>query len=174
MEIKTWELDRRKEELRFQYEEDLSHLVKEVDELRKISPVKVAGVAYETGGFYTVKGHLQSKAVLQCSRCLAPFDYHIEVDFTEIFIPERIETNLDQENENVHRLTSDEIDLTSLVEEIVLLEIPYAPVCQEECKGLCPVCGTNLNELQCNCDKTRIDPRLADLAKWFDQNKDSK
>ncbi|TCS79229.1 YceD family protein [Tepidibacillus fermentans] len=174
MKIKTWELDRRKDGLRFDYEENLSHLVKEIGDLKGISPVKVTGIAYETGGFYRIKGHIQCETTLQCSRCLTIFDYPIDLDFTELFIPEGMETKIDQENENIHHLTSDEIDVTSIVEEVVLLEIPYVPICNKECKGLCPVCGSNLNEQQCNCDTSRIDPRLADLTKWFDSNKNSK
>jgi len=48
--------------------------------------------------------------------------------------------------------------------------MPYIPLCKESCLGLCVTCGVNLNEETCNCKKEIIDPRLADLADWFDKD----
>jgi len=172
LKIKTWELDRRKNELRFNYKEDLSFLAEEINDLEKIQPVDVIGIAYRSVDSYTVKGQISTIVSLRCSKCLKPFDYVIESDFLDIFIPE--ESNESQSDESIHPLTSDEIDISSIVEETILLQIPFAPSCSKDCKGLCPVCGTNLNEQQCGCDTTKIDPRLADLAKWFDQKEDTK
>ncbi|WP_339063397.1 DUF177 domain-containing protein [Tepidibacillus marianensis] len=175
MKIKKWELDRRKDELRFRYKEDLSYLVEEINDLEQILPVEVIGVAYQTGGdTYTVKGQISTTVLLRCSKCLQTFDCAIESDFLDIFIPEEIESQESQTDENIHLLTSDEIDISSIVEELFLLQLPYVPLCSKDCKGLCPVCGTNLNEKQCDCDTSRVDPRLADLAKWFDQKEDTK
>ena len=58
------------------------------------------------------------------------------------------------------------IDLDPLVEEQVLLALPAYPVCEEGCKGLCPVCGQNQNEKACGCDRHVPDPRWAGLAKF--------
>ena len=172
LKIKLYELDRRKDEFRFDYEEDVHHLLKEVEDLIDISPVKVTGMAFHSNGSYTVKGHLETVAILRCSRCLQPYEQPINVDFTDIFVPNDNEVLNKQEDENIHSIAGDEIDITSLVEEAILLQIPFVPICDEDCKGLCSVCGTNLNEHQCHCETTRIDPRLADLAKWFDQTEE--
>ena len=53
--------------------------------------------------------------------------------------------------------------MTPYIREAVLLELPYAPVCREDCKGLCPVCGVDRNRESCSCNTERIDPRLAVL-----------
>ena len=57
------------------------------------------------------------------------------------------------------------IDLDPILREQVLLALPGYPVCQDGCKGLCTVCGTNLNERECGCDRKVPDPRWAGLAK---------
>jgi len=58
---------------------------------------------------------------------------------------------------------SKEIDLSKTLYEAIVIAQPICVVCKEECKGLCPHCGTNLNHTKCNCIKTRIDPRLEKL-----------
>jgi uncharacterized protein len=55
------------------------------------------------------------------------------------------------------------IDLDPIVREQILLELPEYPVCDEQCKGLCPVCGANLNDRECGCDRHVPDPRWAGL-----------
>ena len=57
------------------------------------------------------------------------------------------------------------VDLDPILREQVLLSLPEYPVCQEGCKGLCSVCGKNLNEGECGCDRKVPDPRWAGLAK---------
>ena len=59
---------------------------------------------------------------------------------------------------------NDELDLSGVVSEQVVLEIPMKPVCREGCRGLCPQCGADLNEANCGCDHTVSDPRFAALA----------
>jgi uncharacterized protein len=57
------------------------------------------------------------------------------------------------------------IDLAPILREQILLSLPAYPVCRESCKGLCPVCGQNLNERECGCDRRVPDPRWAGLEK---------
>lgn len=169
MKIKIWDINKSKESLEFDYTEDFSYLLKEFGQLKAISLVKVKGTASKTADFYTIKGSATSELQIECSRCLNYFDYVLECYYEEIFVPEDIETNFDlYVEDNIHLLDSEEIDLTRIIEEAILLNIPYAPICSEDCKGLCPTCGTNLNEKTCSCKDEKIDPRLADLANWFD------
>jgi uncharacterized protein len=58
----------------------------------------------------------------------------------------------------------DQIDLSAVLSEQVVIDVPMKPVCSEECKGLCPNCGADLNEGECNCKEDKTDPRLAPLA----------
>lgn len=169
MKIKIWEIDRLKEPLRIDYSEDFNYLVKDLSEVLAISPVTVKVKASKITGIYNVKGEVSTTLEMKCSRCLNLFQYNLESDFEELFIPNDVEVNLGEENDEVNIMDSDEIDLTKIVEETVILSIPYVPVCDEDCKGLCPSCGINLNKEHCNCKIEKIDPRLADLSKWFDQ-----
>jgi len=174
MLLKTWDLNRRKDGLKLDYTEDLSHLSKEIQQLHQISPVKVVGLAQAVGGIYTLKGTVSTELTLQCSRCLTNFSYDLKNQFDEVYIPNDIEMNWDHkenvEEDNVHYLDSDEIDITKIVEEAVLIQIPMVPICKEDCKGLCSNCGNNLNQTSCDCKTEVIDPRLAALSKWFKKN----
>lgn len=170
MKIKIWEFSKTRDTIDFSYLENLNHLTKEIDQIIEISPVKVEGKAVKVSDVYTVKGRVKTNMVFKCSRCLTDFDYNLENDFEEIFVTKAIEVNQDEEDEELKRLESEEINLTPIVGEAVILAIPYIPVCNEDCKGLCPNCGENLNKTVCECKTEKTDPRLADLAKWFDQN----
>jgi uncharacterized protein len=64
-------------------------------------------------------------------------------------------------------VTDDKIDLRPFLEAELVLNLPLAPLCDENCKGLCPECGTNRNEQLCTCKTDRIDPRLEALQNWF-------
>ena len=59
------------------------------------------------------------------------------------------------------------VDLTSLMQETIVTELPLRLLCKEDCKGLCPKCGTDLNLGSCSCEHKEIDPRLAGLADFF-------
>lgn len=168
MKIKIQELDKAKNGVSFDYLEDLSHLEQDLNQLISISPVEVKGNAEKTADVYEVKGKLAAEMKLKCSRCLTDYDYRIEDEFDELFVPKNVEQDSDQEN--IHPIDRDEIDISFIVEEVVFMNIPYIPLCHEDCKGLCPTCGTNLNIETCTCEPVKVDPRLADLAKWFDQN----
>lgn len=135
---------------------------------------------WNAGDRLLVKADLTGQAVLQCSRCLSPFSMPLHVKFEEEFVegtPDDEPTNdADDEDEDlegdesgrtVSYYTGDEIDLSEPLREYALLEVPMKPLCDEDCQGLCPTCGTNLNEGSCRCGEESpavVDPRLAKLA----------
>ncbi|MDD2499121.1 MAG: DUF177 domain-containing protein, partial [Desulfitobacteriaceae bacterium] len=65
--------------------------------------------------------------------------------------------------EEIYFYEGDKIDILPQVLQTILLELPMKVLCREDCKGLCPVCGTNLNIKECRCERESIDPRLAAL-----------
>jgi uncharacterized protein len=96
-----------------------------------------------------------------CRRCLKPLQLDERVDFTREYVPEpAAEAAEDSDDETYH---GKEIDLQPALREQILLSIPPSPLCREECKGLCPKCGKDLNEAECGCDRTVADPRWAAL-----------
>lgn len=129
-------------------------------------PVSVDLHAQFSVGVIEVTGEIKLQLTQSCSRCLKPIDEALTISVRELFTaqPEAIRDN---EDEMFHLVTTDKIDLRPYLEEIVLVELPLAPVCDSDCQGICPTCGVNRNEEQCNCSTDTIDPRLAGLADFF-------
>ena len=96
-----------------------------------------------------------------CRRCLGAASGTLTVEVRELF-----EAASDQEE--TYPLQGDRVDLEPLVRDAVLLELPQAPLCAEECKGLCPTCGANRNEGTCTCTR-EPDPRWAALDELKDR-----
>lgn len=103
-------------------------------------------------------GHITGQVVVgiryRCSRCLDPFDAVVRARFEE-----RFTDDAKKADDDVH-LFSDTIVLDEYVEQTLHLVLEYAPVCRKDCRGLCPECGENLNQVSCDCPSERIDPRL--------------
>jgi uncharacterized protein len=136
----------------------LPRLAEENKQVRDISPVEVAVHAAGSEHQCRVHGALRATVTYQCSRCLEDASETLDVPFDESF------TNLEsKQNEDIHLVADDEIVLDPYIEETINLALEYCPVCAEDCKGLCPVCGCNRNRQQCACVTRRVDPRLAAL-----------
>jgi uncharacterized protein len=103
-----------------------------------------------------VRGTVRAHWRAQCSRCLADVDGDIATHVDELFEPHPLagETYL---------LDVDVIDLEPLVRDALLLELPPAPVCNDECAGLCATCGIDRNTGTCDCHEEELDPRWAAL-----------
>ncbi|HLO25057.1 MAG TPA: DUF177 domain-containing protein [Geobacteraceae bacterium] len=105
------------------------------------------------------QGRVTTKVRLGCSRCLAEYETDIDSPFTVFYMPAAAGVAQDEEVELTEEdlvsatYEGDEIDFAREIAEQVLTEIPVKPLCREDCKGLCPVCGTDLNEAVCNCRK---------------------
>ena len=87
-------------------------------------------------------GTLCFDIVGECSRCLSPASAKITVDFDEEFRPAPCDKDVFTYEKGV-------IDLDRFVDQLILTNLPYVILCKEDCKGLCPVCGKNLNEGEC-------------------------
>jgi uncharacterized protein len=93
-----------------------------------------------------------------CRRCAAEVDGEVVATVKERFVEE---ADLDPDDD-AYPIENDALDLSPMVRDAVLLELPAAPLCRPDCKGLCPWCGTDLNERPCGCVAPR-DPRWANL-----------
>ena len=128
-----------------------------------------------------VTGSATAELEAECSRCLVPVRADVPVAFTLTMVPaDEYEDEAGAAEDKSHHpvagsfaaedaeedvYTGKVIDLDPILREQVLLALPGYPVCQDGCKGLCTVCGTNLNERECGCDRKVPDPRWAGLAK---------
>lgn len=102
-------------------------------------------------------GDVSTTVALACSRCLADFTQELHVSFTIFYAPASVgpsdeEVELSEEDLVSIPYEGDEIDFTPEIVAQLLTEIPYKPLCREECKGLCPTCGTDLNVSECKCE----------------------
>ena len=121
----------------------------------------------KTSSTIFIKGNLSVLLGICCSRCLEDADLSVDGDFYYTLVPLKPETKeeveLQAQELEISYYQGDFIDLTPIICEQIILQIPIKPLCSEECKGLCPHCGMNLNVASCNCHLEFVDPRLAVL-----------
>jgi uncharacterized protein len=114
-----------------------------------------------------IKGKLSAIIKSCCSRCLEIVSIPIGGDFVYTLVPVKAETKEDMEltaeELEISHYQGDFIDLTSIICEHIILQIPIKTLCREECKGLCARCGINLNASSCNCHLAVVDNRMAVL-----------
>ena len=131
------------------------------------SPVRVAISCYRAGTDVFVTGSIEASVAAACSRCAEDFEASNQRPFRYVLAPKVIgeggEAALKIEDLEFSVYEGEEIDLAPLIREQVLLALTERPLCREECRGLCPHCGVNLNEQQCGCTAEAFDPRLAVL-----------
>ena len=118
-----------------------------------------------------VSGVLDSNAVCTCSRCLKDFSLALQLQLDETYVPV-VDINtgapVPLPDDADPDFTIDDhhtLDITEAVRQSVIVAIPMKPLCQPNCKGLCPECGADRNTVQCTCRSTQGDPRWAALAK---------
>ncbi|MGB5218168.1 MAG: DUF177 domain-containing protein [Smithella sp.] len=121
----------------------------------------------KSSGTVFIKGAFSALIDISCSRCLEDAKLTIGSDFAYTLVPAKTETTgemeLKPEELEIGYYNGDFIDLTPIICEQIILQIPIKALCQEECRGLCQQCGSNLNISSCNCHTEAVDSRLAVL-----------
>lgn len=97
-------------------------------------------------------GRVRGRWSAACSRCLAPLERDFDLRLRELFEDDPVE-------DETYLIEHEEIDLEQALRDLVVPELPAAPLCDPECRGLCAFCGANRNEDPCTCDPTLRDPR---------------
>ena len=111
-----------------------------------------------------VSGTLSAPITGECSRCLTPFQEHIEVGITELFAYPDSLTEATTEDDEVGRVVADTVDLEQPIIDAVGLELSFSPLCRDDCPGLCPTCGVALAAAEPDHHHDEIDPRWAKLT----------
>ncbi|MBI4666881.1 MAG: DUF177 domain-containing protein [Nitrospinae bacterium] len=140
--------------------------------------VSLAGRVYRDGKTVYFSGEVEGDLGLECSRCLKEFPLHLKEAVTAVFMPKADlaaeagleEVELSGEDLDVQLYAGDDIDLYPPVRDQLALSAPMKPLCAEDCKGLCPTCGADLNEAPCGCEAREADNRFAALKKLFNKN----
>lgn len=137
-------------------------------DFRVIAPATLAFDIHKDKQQFRLTGRVQTQLELPCSRCLEPFEWPVNAEFDLRYQPRTQNTGdgerqIEEDDLTTAFYENDEIDLGQLMLEQFYLSLPMKPLCEEGCKGLCPVCGTNLNRATCECDRDWKDPRLEAL-----------
>jgi len=127
-----------------------------------LAPIEVEIVVENTSTIFSGRGNIKTLLQLPCSRCLKDFTYPLGTEF-EVAIVEDISRDQFSADEGFVFLNGDEADISSRIEEAIFMAIPICPLCQEDCRGLCPGCGQDKNTTSCSCQKETIDPRWEKL-----------
>ncbi|MFC5401889.1 YceD family protein [Cohnella soli] len=167
MLLRVQELAARQEPLHVSGALDLTELFRDNPEFKPLKPVEFDLTAQASEDRILVTGQLACEVRMQCSRCLELFDETMNVPFEEHFRVVNDEEATVSEDDEAVPVTEERIDLMPYVAEEFVVQLPFAPLCKEDCKGLCPECGNNLNEQSCGCNTEKIDPRMAALQDWF-------
>jgi uncharacterized protein len=131
---------------------------------------------YSEGENVHVSGRMRGDVVVACGRCLGPARIPLDEDIHATFMPEgSLAKAVDEapaegdegvelaaEDLDVYPYDGEAVDLEPIIREQLVLAVPYAPLCREDCKGLCPQCGVDRNVESCTCEKP-LDPRFAAL-----------
>jgi uncharacterized protein len=159
----------------------------ETDDVRLLGDVTFDGVLQKKDHRFRLKGRVQATLEQTCGRCAEPFAWPVdaEIDLTYVPQPEHAtptghgtradaEIELNEEDLTTAYYRDHVLDLGEMLREQFYLAMPMRPLCKEDCQGLCPHCGTNLNVATCNCDVRWQDPRLAGLQSLLRNTEDKR
>jgi len=115
--------------------------------IRFAAPVEAAGSCVYDGEGFTLRGELRTALHAECAKCLKAFVEPLCFAFEE-----RFEKAAD-EDEGIYAYSGEDLELSDMIRDNILLQLPISSVCSEDCKGLCPYCGCDRNRAQCDCAK---------------------
>jgi len=138
------------------------------EDVRLTSPAEVRGRIRRSGEGVEVKGQLRAPLEVVCARCLKTVTLAVEVEFSEKLVPavswrSEQQHELSEEDLNLSVFEGDAVELDDIVREEILLAVPSHVLCNEDCQGLCPVCGIDRNIGTCQCEPAPIDSRWQKL-----------
>jgi len=130
------------------------------------APAEVKVDYYRAGQELFFQGRIAGPVVGHCARCLEEYTFDLGKDFSVVLVPKQPleeEGAVGDDDLDLSFYEGDEVDLSPLIREQIILALPTRPLCRDSCRGLCPQCGVNLNVQPCTCRAASDDPRLAVL-----------
>ena len=140
----------------------------EADTANLLQDVGLKADVRSSSGITAVEGTINAKAEMACTRCLERTAVPLTFDFASRFVGTDSfgtsgEHELHGEDLDYDAIEGEQIDLTDIVREQLLLNLPQQVVCREDCRGLCEKCGADRNLIDCKCENDELDPRWAAL-----------
>ncbi len=129
------------------------------------SPVEISAEASNRAGLVELKIKAVFDYTTRCDRCFEDLTKHME----QIFVHGLATSLIDDENDDYIETPDYTLELDEVVISDILLNLPSKMLCREDCRGLCPKCGKNLNNGDCGCDTQQVDSRLEILKQLIDQ-----
>jgi len=145
-------------------------LGEEREDFTLVAPVDLSFDISQDKDKFRLVGQVQTTLELPCSRCLESYTLPVNAAFDLRYHPRTEnsgegEREVEEDDLTTAFYDNEEIDLGQLMHEQFYLALPMKPLCKDNCRGLCPECGTNLNRGTCACPRAWEDPRLAVLRK---------
>ena len=134
------------------------------------SPVQCSGVVSRESGVLRLKGTIKTIYSTACARCLKPLDILLTAEVDTVLSDEPGA----EEEDDLFVLIGDSVDTSEVLVPALILQVQMTYLCREDCKGICPHCGVDRNEVDCDCESKQIDPRFAALRALLDPNGDGR
>ncbi|MBO5734158.1 MAG: DUF177 domain-containing protein [Clostridia bacterium] len=130
----------------------------------EVIKASVSGSIANSGGVLVLEAEVSAEIKTSCARCLKEIVMPLDFDFSETLVLSGQETDADADS--VIFFEGTEIDVGEIAINNLLLNVSTKYLCRDDCKGICPKCGKNLNEVSCDCDFFEIDPRWEKLKNF--------
>ncbi len=140
---------------------------KDADGAEFLSPVSVRDSLVNIGGSIELEAEVSANVRYVCDRCCEKFDSTLTFRMKELLRKEETDSEAEL-NPDVIYFKGSFAELDEIVLENIFLNLPVKRVCKPDCRGLCPMCGRNLNRGECECDTRTADPRFDVLDKFFE------
>ncbi len=143
------------------------HNVPSLESGHIIEPIKYSGKIYKVDGNPELYIDIQYKYEDSCSRCLKPTTQVLTTVLSGKLMTNKGKYNDEDESEEIFFYEDDQLNLEEYIWSQIVSSLPMKTLCSNDCKGLCPVCGVDLNNQSCNCMENAVDPRLEKLKELF-------
>lgn len=130
------------------------------------SPILYTGEIVNHHGVLRLHGQVNTTYHTCCARCLKPLTVPLSV-VTDTILSRDEQA---EEQDDVFQIENDMVEVEDILIPALMLEVNMVYLCKDDCKGLCPSCGCDLNEAVCSCGTKQVDPRMAVLAKLLEGN----
>jgi uncharacterized protein len=144
---------------------DMQSVLEDCPEFRLAQAAEVNITASHQTGTVWVTGTMTAPLFLQCSKCLKHFEQTMQFSVKEGFTQDTVIARKDEE---LHLIAEDHINFVPYLRDILIVNLPLASVCHEDCRGLCAECGIDRNLMKCECVQQLINPRMDALKNFFE------